>query len=95
MESVLGKEMKDNYSHFYMGQKSCFGFFFVMESSQIDTVIYTNGMRILPEVKAPVCERIGKKIDMTQNRLTKGEEQLSDPAGLYFDDYSDGWWFML
>ena len=91
MESVLGKEMKDNYNHSYMGQKRLFGVFFVMDSSQIDAVSYTNDMRIFPEVKAYMCERIGKKIDMTENRLTKAKEQLSDPAGLYFDDCSDGW----
>lgn len=49
-----------------------------------------NDMHILPEVKARICERIGKKIGMTENRLTKAE-QLSDPAGLYFDDCSGGW----
>lgn len=30
--------------------------------SQIDTVCCTNDMGILPEVKAHMCERIGKKI---------------------------------
>lgn len=92
MEFALEKEMKDNYSHSYMGQRRLF-FIFVKDSSQINS--YTNGVHILPEVKARICERIGKKIDMTENRLTKAEQQLSDPAGLYFDDYSDGWWFML
>lgn len=62
----------------------------VMDSGQIDTVSYMNDMHILPEVKARMCERIGKKIDMTENRLTKAE-QLSDPGGLYFDDCSGGW----
>lgn len=49
----------------------------VINSSQIVSCV--NDLCVLPEAKALVCERIGKKRDMTENRLTNSSSVIELP----------------